>query len=155
FQAVLAAIAVSAHRPVFALPLLTPAEQHLVLTDWTTTRAREAYPREACLHTLVEARVEQNPDRVAVAYAEQQLTYRDLNARANRLAADLRRAGCGPETRVAVCLERSLELVVSLLAVLKAGGAYVPLEPAYPAERLRWMLQHSQVMALITQSARL
>ena len=91
------------------------------------------------------------PDAVAVVFEDRQLTYAELNARANRLAHHLRSLGAGPETRVAICLERSLEMVVGLLAVLKAGGAYVPLDPAYPEERLAFMLADSAPLALLTQ----
>ncbi|HEX9937488.1 MAG TPA: amino acid adenylation domain-containing protein [Longimicrobium sp.] len=109
---------------------------------------------EACaLHRLVEAQVARTPDAVAVVHEGESLTYRELNERANRLAHDLVGLGAGAETRVGVCLERGLELVVSLLAVLKAGAAYVPLDPEHPADRLAWMLSDSGARVLLTRGA--
>ena len=88
---------------------------------------------------------------MAVVSGTQRLTYRELNARANQLARHLQRLGVGPEVPVGVCLERSIELIVALLGVLKAGGAYVPIDPAYPAERLAFMLDDARVPVLLTQ----
>src|SRR5690606_33785608 len=97
--------------------------------------------------------VARDPDAVAVVHEERSLSYGELNARANRLAHHLRDLGVGPDVRVAICVERSLEMVVGLLAVLKAGGAYVPLDPAYPAERLAFMLADAQAPVLLTVAA--
>ena len=131
------------------LPLLTEAERHQLLVEWNDTAVE--YPRDRCIHQLFEAQVERSPEATALVYEDQQLTYGELNARANRLAHHLRSLGVGPEVLVGVCLERSLELVVGLLAILKAGGAYVPLDPSYPAERLAFMLQDTQAPVLLTQ----
>src|SRR5207244_8931894 len=108
---------------------------------------------EGTLPELFEQQVESTPDAVAVVYGEQSVSYRELNQRANRLAHYLRRLGVKLEARVAICVERSLDMVVGLLAVLKAGGAYVPLDPFFPAERLRLMLEDSASVALLTQNS--
>ncbi len=110
------------------------------------------YPQEHLLHRLVEAQVARTPDAEAVRCGAATLTYREFNARANRLARALRARGVGPEVLVAVCAERSLDLVVALVAVLKAGGAYVPIDPAYPAERQAFMLADAQAPVLLTQA---
>ena len=107
--------------------------------------------RDCCVHELVEKQAERTPDAIAVVEGERRLTYRDLNSQANRLAAYLRGRGVGPELPVAICLKRSTNLMVSMLAVLKAGGACVPLDPAYPAERLEFMLQDTRAALLLTQ----
>ena len=136
-------------QAISQLPLLTEAERHQLLFEWNDTAVE--YPRERCIQQLFEAQVERSPRATALVYEDQQLTYGELNARANRLAHHLRSLGVGPEVLVGVCLERSLELVVGLLAILKAGGAYVPLDPSYPAERLAFMLQDTQAPVLLTQ----
>ncbi|MBD1815534.1 non-ribosomal peptide synthetase [Microcoleus vaginatus DQ-U2] len=105
------------------------------------------------LHQLFESQVERTPDAVAVVFEGQQLTYRDLNCRANQLARYLQNSGVKPEVLVGICVERSLQIVVAILAVLKAGGAYVPLDPTYPQERLAFMLEDSQVLLLLTQAS--
>ena len=97
--------------------------------------------------------MERTPDAIAVVFEAEQLTYGELNRRANQLAHHLRALGVGPEVLVAICLERSLETVIGLLGILKAGGAYVPLDPAYPQERLAFMLRDAQVPVLLTQRA--
>ena len=131
------------------LPLLTEAERRLVVETWNATEAE--YPSDRCVHELFEAQVERTPDAVAVEHGDQRLSYAELNARSNRLAHHLRSLGVKPDSRVAICVERSLEMVVSILAVLKAGGAYVPLDPAYPVERLSYMLEDSEPVVLLTQ----
>jgi non-ribosomal peptide synthetase component F len=107
-----------------------------------------------CLHELFEAQVARTPDKVAIIFGRERVSYRELDHRANRLARHLRKSGVGPEVPVAVCLERTPDLVVSLLAVLKAGGAYLPLDPRYPRERLRYMLEDSSPAAIITSAGR-
>jgi len=104
-------------------------EREQVLYGWNDTTVE--YPKEKCIHELFEEQVEKRPEAVAVVYEDQQLTYGELNRRANRLAHYLRELGVEPDTRVAICVERGLEMVVGLLGILKAGGAYVPLDPAY------------------------
>ncbi|WP_164002735.1 non-ribosomal peptide synthetase, partial [Pyxidicoccus caerfyrddinensis] len=131
------------------LPLMDGAEQHRLLREWNGARAD--FPADACLHTLIEAQVERTPDAVALCFEGESLTYRQLDARANQLAHHLRSLGVGPEVRVGLFLERSLEMVVALLATLKAGGAYVPFDPDYPAQRLAWMLEDARPAVLLAQ----
>ena len=136
-------------RPLAELPLLSERERRQLLLEWNDTRAE--YPRDLCLHALVEAQVERTPDAVAVEFEGQQLTYRELDQRANQLAHALRERGVGPETRVGLCVERSLEMAVGLLGILKAGGAYMPLDAGYPPARLAFMLEDSAPAVLLTQ----
>ncbi|HEY7510304.1 MAG TPA: amino acid adenylation domain-containing protein, partial [Vicinamibacteria bacterium] len=136
-------------RRVSELRLLTEPEAHQVLTAWNAT-ARD-YGRPRCVHALFEAQVERTPDAPALACEGETLSYRELDARANRLAHRLVSLGVGPDVRVGICMERSAEMVVGLLAILKAGGAYVPLDPGYPRERLAFMLEDSAVGVLLTQ----
>ena len=136
-------------RTVVEFSLLTEPERQQVLVEWNDTAA--PYPRGEYLHTLFEAQVEQTPDSIAAVCGDAQLTYQQLNARANRLAHVLSQQGVDTETLVGVCLERSLDMLVALLAILKAGAAYVPLDPAYPQERREFMLQDAEVGLLITQ----
>ena len=131
------------------LPMLTPTERTQLLTTWNETRAD--YPSNLCLHQLIEEQATRTPQAVAVEYQETRLTYGELNARANRLAHHLRELGVGTESLVGLCVERSPEMVIGLLAILKAGGAYVPLDPTYPRERLAFMLEDSQATILLTQ----
>ena len=149
WRVLLEAIVADPGQAISKLPLLTEAERHQLLVEWNDTAVE--YPRDRCIHQLFEAQVERSPEATALVYETQQLTYGELNARANRLAHHLRSLGVGPEVLVGVCLERSLELVVGLLAILKAGGAYVPLDPSYPAERLAFMLQDTQAPVLLTE----
>ncbi|HEX2077233.1 MAG TPA: condensation domain-containing protein, partial [Longimicrobium sp.] len=135
------ALEVAPGRAIGSIDVLPEAERRVVVEEWNRTGAE--YPAGACIHELFEVQAERTPDAVAVRFEEESLTYRELNARANRLAHHLRRRGVGPEVRVGICLERSLEMVVGILAVLKAGGAYVPLDPGYPAERLAFILADS------------
>ncbi|WP_164021359.1 non-ribosomal peptide synthetase, partial [Pyxidicoccus trucidator] len=137
-------------RPVTELPLLTPAERQRMLVEWNDTRAPVP---ETTAHQLFEAQVERAPDAVAAVFEGESLTYAELNARANQLAHYLRRRYVGPEVRVALCTERSLDLVVGMLGILKAGGAFVPLDPAYPPERLAFMLEDSGAPLLLTQES--
>ena len=133
------------------LSVLSVSERQRIVVDWNATEA--AYPSDRCIHELFEESAAATPDAVAVEYENAQLTYGELNARANRLARHLRRLGVGPDSRVALCVERSLEMMVGLLAVLKAGGAYVPLDPSYPVDRLRYMLEDSAPVAVLTHAA--
>jgi amino acid adenylation domain-containing protein len=151
YQTLLQAIVADPDRPVSHLPLLTEAERHQLLVEWNDTSAD--FPENACLHELFEIQVERTPDAVAAVFEDQQLTYRELNTRANKIAHYLQSLGVGSETLVAICLERSLEMVVGILGILKAGGAYVPLDPAYPQQRLMFILQDIQTPVLLTQGA--
>ncbi|MCP4654837.1 MAG: AMP-binding protein, partial [bacterium] len=146
-----------------ALPLVTAAERHQLLVEWNAIpRAGVEVLHPPCLHERFAAQVERTPDAVAVvlpgpgapaaAAPERMLSYRQLNERANRLAHHLVGLGVGPEVRVGLCLERSPEMVIGLLAILKAGGAYVPLEPSYPAERLAFILEDAGISILLAHS---
>ena len=142
----------AAHHPeqhLSDLPLLTQAERHQLLIDWNATATD--YPEDQCVHRLFEAQVERTPDAVALIFAEQQMTYQELNRRSNQLAHHLQRLGVGSQVLVGLCMDRSIEMIVGLLGILKAGGAYVPLDPAYPEERLAFMLQDTQAPVLLTQ----
>ena len=130
------------------LSLLTTAERQM-LVDWNHTQVDSL--KQACIHQLFEAQVERTPKAVAVVFEDQQLTYRELNRRANCLAHYLQKLGVGPEVLVGICVERSLEMVVGLLGILKAGGAFVPLDPEYPKSRLAFMLRDTQAPILLTQ----
>ncbi|HEX2094410.1 MAG TPA: amino acid adenylation domain-containing protein, partial [Longimicrobiaceae bacterium] len=129
------------------LALLPEEERVQVVEAWNATRAE--YPAHLCVHQLFETQAERTPDAVAVVYEGEALTYSELNQRANRLAHYLAGRGVGPDVRVGLCLERSLEMVVGVLAVLKAGGAYVALDPEYPEDRLRHMLADSEPAVLL------
>ena len=134
-----------------ALPLLSESERHQLLQEWTATQA--AFPRQKLIHELVQAQVEKTPDAIAVVCGDQALSYRELDERANQLARHLRGHGVGPETLVGISAQRSLEMVIGVVAIVKAGGAYLPLDPAYPQERLRFMLEDSGAMHLLTQQS--
>jgi amino acid adenylation domain-containing protein len=148
-RVLLEAIASDPGRPVSELPLLDGDERRRVLAEWNATG--RAYPRRQCIHHLFEQQAGRTPGAVALRFGGESFTYAELNRRANRLAHHLRRLGVGPEVRVGIMVERSVELLVGLLAILKTGGAYVPLEPGYPAERLLYVLQDSRVPVLLTQ----
>lgn len=137
FQTLLEGIVVSPDARLSELPLLTEAERRQLLIEWNATATD--YPRDKCIHELFEAQVERSPEAVAVVFEDQQLTYAELNAKANQLAHHLRGLGVGPDVLIGICAERSLEMVVGLLGTLKAGGAYVPIDPTYPKERVAFM----------------
>jgi amino acid adenylation domain-containing protein len=149
FQTLLESIVTDPYQPLSNLSILTEAERRQLLVTWNSTQAD--YPQEQCIHQLFEVQVERTPDAVAVSFEGQQLTYQELNARANQLAHYLQRLDVRPGALVGVCVERSLEMVIGLLGILKAGGAYVPLDPAYPRERLAFMLDDAQVSVLLAQ----
>ncbi|MGB8509200.1 MAG: amino acid adenylation domain-containing protein, partial [Pyrinomonadaceae bacterium] len=135
-------------RKISDLMLLKEEEAHQILREWNET---EAARLDECIHERFEAQAEQTPNNVALISNDEALTYRELNSRANRLAHYLRRRGVGPEVLVGICLKRSVNAVVSQLAVFKAGGAYVPLDPNYPTERLAFVRQDAQVSLLLTE----
>jgi amino acid adenylation domain-containing protein len=149
FKTLLEGIAADPEPRISELPLLTEPEKHRLLVEWNDTKA--GYPKDKCIHRLFEEQVERTPEAIAIVFEDQQLTYQQLNARANQLAHYLQKLGVGPEVLVGICIERSIEMVVGLLGVLKAGGAYVPLDPTYPKERLGFMLDDSKVFVLLTQ----
>lgn len=136
-------------RQVLDLSLLAPAEKEQLLQKWNNTKTN--YPQDRCIHQLFEEQAEKTPDKIAVSFENQQLTYQELNKRANQVARYLQTVNVKPETMVGICLERSLDLIVGLLGILKAGGAYVPLDPAYPYDRLAFMLQDLQLPVLLTK----
>jgi len=138
-------------RPACALPVLPEPQRRRVLVDFNDTRVD--YPADVFVHQLFEQRAAARPGAIALVFEDDSLTYAELNARANRLAHRLIAQGLAPDARVGVCLERSVELVVCLLAVLKAGAAYVPLDPTYPAERLAFMLEDAAPGVLLTHSS--
>lgn len=139
------------NRPLSRLPLLTQPEQYQLIVEWNDTYAD--YPHDCCVHHLFELQVKRTPNATAVVCEGKQLTYRELNTRANQVAHRLRSLGAGPHVLVAICSERSLEMVVGLLGILKAGAAYVPLDPAYPRDRLSFMLEDAEVAVLLTQAS--
>ncbi|MGJ5628670.1 amino acid adenylation domain-containing protein [Nostoc sp. CALU 1950] len=154
FQNLLSGIAAHPQARLSNLPLLSAADCQELLQ---LGRNQSPIPNssEQCIHQLFEAQVERTPNAIAVVFQNQHLTYRELNQRANQLAHYLKALGVGPEVRVGICIQRSLEMAIGLLAILKAGGAYVPLDPAYPKERLALMLKDAQVSVLLTTSVQL
>ncbi|MBI3875438.1 MAG: amino acid adenylation domain-containing protein [Verrucomicrobia bacterium] len=149
FQTFLEGIAPNPQQLITELPLLAADERRRILVEWNNTHAD--FPRDKCVHQLFEEQVERTPDAVAAVFNSESLTYSELNERADRLARQLRALNVGPDVPVGLCVERSLEMLVAVLAVLKAGGAYVPLDPAYPKERLGLMLENSRVPLVLTQ----
>ncbi|MGK7880967.1 MAG: amino acid adenylation domain-containing protein, partial [Crocosphaera sp.] len=149
FQVLLKGLVANPQGKLSQLPLLTKEEEHKLLVEWNETKAD--YPKDKCIHQLFEEQVERTPDAVAVVYEKEQLTYQELNKKANQLAHYLQKLGVKPDTLVGICVERSLEMVIGLLGILKAGGAYVPIDPNYPQERIDYMLEDSGVNILLTQ----
>nr|MDZ8004741.1 amino acid adenylation domain-containing protein [Nostoc sp. DedSLP05]MDZ8101218.1 amino acid adenylation domain-containing protein [Nostoc sp. DedSLP01] len=157
FQTLLAGIVANPEEQISQLPLLTAPEQQQLLIEWNRTEAD--YPSNRCIHQLFEEQCLRTPNAVAVAFGDEQLTYYELNCRANQLAHYLKSLGAGTDVLVGLCVERlsktlpkaSPLMVIGLLAILKAGGAYVPLDPEYPTERLSFMLDDTQVPVLLTQ----
>ena len=150
FATLLSSMAADPAQAVSTLPLLAPPERDQLLRQFNDTAI--GYPHESLIHQLFEQQAAAQPDAIAVVYEEQSLCYGDLNRRANQLAHHLLKLGVRPDDRVAICVERSVDMIVGLLAILKAGGAYVPLDPGYPSERLAHMLADSAPVALLTQS---
>lgn len=149
FQTLLHGIVANPQARVACLPLLTEAERHQLLVAWNNTQTN--YRRDQHIHELFETSVAKNPDAVAVTCGDQQLTYSELNAQANQLAHYLQSLGVAPEILVGICIERSLAMVVGVLGIIKAGAAYLPLDPAYPQERLAFMLEDTKAPVLLTQ----
>lgn len=150
FLTLLEGITVNPHRTPGELPLLTPAEQDLLLVEWNATSA--AHPINRCIHELFEEQVKKTPQALAVVYENQQLTYKELNQQANKIAHYLQRLGVKPDVPVGICVERSLAAASAILGTLKAGGVCVPLDPTYPPERLAFMLNDSQAPVVLTQT---
>ena len=149
FTNLLESIVANPHQRLRELPLLNAAEREQILVDWNNTAS--AHDCNTTVHQLFEAQAVSTPNAVAVVFGDQPVTYGELNKRANRLAHYLKELGVGPETRVGILLERSVEMPVALLAILKAGGAYVAFDPTYPPERLRYMFEDSGVALLLTE----
>lgn len=149
FQTLLTGIVTNPNTSISRLPLLTEAETNKLLVEWNNTQ--QDYPLDICLHQLFEKQVTKTPDAIAVVFEDKSLTYAELNNQANRLAYYLQKLGVGKDILVGICLERSLEMVVGLLAILKAGGAYVPIDPSYPSERIEFILQDADLKIILTQ----
>ena len=149
FENLLTSVAADATKKLAELDLMTEEERRQLLGEQVV---ETFYPSGSCVHRLFEQQVERTPDAVAAVFGDERLTYRELNERANRLAHHLQKRGVGPEVRVSLYLERSLELVVGVLAIFKAGGAYVPIDTAYPEERISFILEDSQAPVLVTQT---
>ena len=150
YRVLLEGIVANPDRHLLELPLATEAERHQVLVEWNNTWAE--YPRDLCIHQLFEAQVEQTPEALAIACAGEQVTYRELDQRANQLGHYLQGLGVGPETLVGIRVERSVDMVVGMLGILKAGGAYVPFDPKDSGGRLTFMLEDAQASVLLTQA---
>jgi amino acid adenylation domain-containing protein/thioester reductase-like protein len=150
YRRLLAGAVGNPHQRISELPLLAPHERRLSLKDWNDTQVE--YPLHLCLHQHIEAQARATPDRVAVRFEERQLTYGQLDRKANRLAHYLRSLGVGRDTIVAVCLERSLELPWALLGILKAGGTYLPIEPDLPPARKTLMLRDAAAQVVLTEA---
>ncbi len=151
YQTLLEGIASNPDQRLSDLPLLTSEAREQLLVQWNRTEAD--YPRDRCIHDLVASQAAQTPEAIALVFEGQQLSYRELNRRANQLGHYLARLGVAPEKLVALGLDRSLDLVIALLAILKAGGAYMPLDASYPAARLKFMLKDSGAPFLVTRSS--
>jgi amino acid adenylation domain-containing protein/FkbM family methyltransferase len=151
FETVLASIVKNPQQRVSELSFLTPAEQRQLVVDWNAYRID--YPREQCMHELFEEQVARTPEATALVHNDERLSYAELNMRADQLAQHLRGLGVGPETLVGLLMERSIDMVVAILGILKAGGAYVPLDPSYPRERLRYIIQDSKPVLIVTEDA--
>ncbi|MFD2171047.1 amino acid adenylation domain-containing protein [Tumebacillus lipolyticus] len=149
WQMLLLAIAEDSDRPIHRLSMLGAEERQTLLSEWS--KVESDYPKDSCVHELFEAQVKRTPDRPAVFFGAEQLTYQELNERANRLARRLRSKGVGPDRGVGISVERSFDLIVGMLGILKAGGAYVPLDPEYPQQRLAMMIEDAELSIVLTQ----
>ena len=149
FEILLGAVVDDPQRPISDLPLLSKGARQQLLQDWNKTAVE--LPAEPLIHRRFEVQVQETPDAVAIVSKDQQLTYRELNTKANQLAHHLQMEGVGPDVLVGIYMERAPEMVVGLLGVLKVGGAYLPLDPSYPQERLRFMLEDSKASIVLTQ----
>ncbi|HZG41362.1 MAG TPA: amino acid adenylation domain-containing protein, partial [Longimicrobium sp.] len=150
-EQVLEQVAANAEVRLSELRLMRAEERHRMMVEWNRTEVE--YPAGLCIHQLFEAQAERTPGAEAIIFEGERLTYAELNARANRLAHHLRSLGVGPEVRVGICVERSLEMVIGLLALLKAGGAYVALDPEHPDERLRTTLEDALPAVLLADAS--
>jgi amino acid adenylation domain-containing protein len=149
YQILLREIGAAPEQCIARLPLLTEPERHKIVVEWNDTK--KDYPKDDSIHKLFERQVERSPDAIAVVLGDKQLTYRELNRRANQLAHYLRKLGVGPDVLAGICMERSPEMIIALLGILKAGGAYVPLDPSYPEKRLAFILANTRAPIVLTQ----
>ncbi len=152
FERLLEGLAADPERRISAVPIVGPTEREKLVVEWNATV--RSYP-DLCVHQLFEAQVDRTPDAIALELGSERLTYRELDGRANQLAAYLRELGVGPEVLVGVCFERSPEMVVGVLAILKAGGAYLPIDPSYPNDRIAFMLDDTRVPLVLAHAATL
>jgi len=151
FGSLIEAIVTNPRQRVSELPLLSREEQHQVVVDWNQTRADYALP--SSIHEMFERQAVCAPGAIALVYEDEQVSYAELNKRANQLAHYLRRLEVGPEDMVGLCVDRSIEMIVGLLGILKAGGAYVPLDQDYPTDRLRYILENTQARVVVTRAS--
>lgn len=151
FTTLLESILANPIQAITTLPILTEVETHQILVEWNATSTD--YSSDRCIHQWIETQVDKTPDAIAVIHQDQQLTYRELNNRANQLAHYLRHRGVKPGALIAICIEPSLEMIVAFLGVLKSGAAYVPLDPAYPHERRAYKLKDAQPQVILTRQA--
>ncbi|MFQ5615529.1 MAG: amino acid adenylation domain-containing protein, partial [Anaerolineales bacterium] len=149
YHTLIKSIIASPEAPIGTFDVLTSADRHQLLVEFNDTK--HDYPTGRCIHHLIEEQVTRTPDEAAVIFENQQLTYAELNTRANQLAHYLQKLGVGPETLVGIMAEPSLEMMIGIVGILKAGGAYVPLDPEYPQERLAFILEDTQTPVLLTQ----
>jgi amino acid adenylation domain-containing protein/non-ribosomal peptide synthase protein (TIGR01720 family) len=149
FLTLLEAVVADPEEKISQLSLLAPGEREQLLVEWNQTSAD--YARDLCAHELFEAQAQKTPDAVAVIFEDQQMTYGELNRRANQLAHYLRRLSVGPETLVGICMGRSIDMIVGVLGIWKSGGAFLPLDPAYPSERLKLMLEDARPPFVLTE----
>jgi amino acid adenylation domain-containing protein len=150
YNTLLRGIIKSPEEKISRLPILTDVERDQLLKTFNETLG--SYSSDICAHTLFEAQAERSPHALALIYEDRELTYEELNSRADKLARYLARSGVGPDSLVGICMERSVEMVIAILGVLKAGGAYVPLDPTYPKDRLAFMAEDAGLRVLLTQS---
>ena len=151
FRTLLNGIVANPDSQIAQLPLLSESERHRVLVEWNDTATD--FPRDRCVQQLFEEQVKRTPDAVAVVFESQQLSYAELNRRANRLAHHLCDLGVGPETLVGLCMERSLEMLISVLGILKAGGAFLALDPAGPPQRLKMLIGEAGLTLVLSTTA--
>ncbi|MDB6125044.1 MAG: Amino acid adenylation domain protein [Pedosphaera sp.] len=151
YETLLLSMATNPEQRLCELPLMTREEKLLLLKKWNHTQME--FPERACVHELFEAQAARSPEATALVDGTRRVTYAELNSKANQLAHHLRSLGVGPEKLVGICVKRSAEMLVGMLGIMKAGGAYVPMDPAYPKERIAFMLKDANVSVLLTQSA--
>jgi non-ribosomal peptide synthetase component F len=151
FQQILGRVLSEPDVAVADVPLISPAEKRLLLTDWNATE--RDYPRSACINDLLAPVVRQHPSKIAVVCGSQQLSYAELHERSNRFANFLRKRGVGPDCLVGLFVSRSVDMVVALIGVLKAGGAYIPIDPSYPKDRIQFILDDAKISLLVTEQS--